>query len=303
MLRIFVVIVCATLYGGVAHAGSPSQQLNQMVEQLQQNPTDNALRENIIKFSLRQKYAPAVPEEARGHFVKAVTLLKEATTETDYDLPIQEYRKALLIAPWWSDAYYNLGIALELKQQYAEAIVNLKLSLMADPRGPGARAVQDKIYAVEAEQEKAAGVKAAEQAAKARQDAVYAGLDGGVWKAVSMDQAGQRWDLTAPNQFSYTYIEIHGHEMSGYFVQNPNTASGRLMTPNEIGVHLRGLPATTFSSRQFIIPLQFGDGGWNCDDREMETMEINISQDGQAITTVAKCSGTLKSTTTYNRIR
>ncbi len=281
-----------------SYADSPREQLNQMVEQLQQNPTDNALREKVIKLALELKPAPAVPEEARRHFVMAATLQKQAKTEADYDLPIQEYGKALLIAPWWSDAYYNLGIALELKRRYTEAIGNLKLSVLADPQGTGVRAAQDKIYAIEAEQEKAASAQAAAQAAKVSLDAVYAGLDGGVWQAVYMiDQAGQRWDFTGPNVLSYVYIEIHGHEMTGYYVFNPNTAVGRV---NPIGRHLTTFPATAFSSRQFIISQTYGCGPSGLQPKNFET---NISQDGHNITQVEKCNGENMSTKAFNRIR
>ncbi|MEK6651447.1 MAG: tetratricopeptide repeat protein [Nitrospirota bacterium] len=142
------------LLGNAAYAESPREQLKQMVEQLQKSPTDNALREKIIKLAQEIKPAPAVPEEARRHFIKATTLQTEAKNPDDYDLPIQEYRQALLLAPWWSDAYFNLATAFELKLQYAEAIQNLKFSILASPEGPDARVAQDKIYALEAKQDK-----------------------------------------------------------------------------------------------------------------------------------------------------
>lgn len=58
------------------------------------------------------KPAPTVPEEAERSFVKGVAFLKEAKDAADFDLAVAAFRQALLIAPWWSDAYYNLGIAL-----------------------------------------------------------------------------------------------------------------------------------------------------------------------------------------------
>ena len=149
-MKLLGLIFGLLLLVNAANAESSREQFRQMVEQLQANPTDNALRENIIRLALKLKPAPAVPEEARRHFVKAVTLQKEAKSPEDYDLPIQEYRQALLLAPWWSDAYFDLASALELKQQYAEAIQNLKLSILASPEGPDARTAQDKVYALEA---------------------------------------------------------------------------------------------------------------------------------------------------------
>lgn len=149
-MKLWAVVFGVLILANVAGADSPREQLKQMVAQLQKSPSDGALREKIITLARKLKPAPAVPEEARRHFVKAVTLQKDAKSPEDYDLPIQEYRQALLLAPWWSDAYFDLASALELKQQYADAIQNLKLSMLASPGGPDARAAQDKVYALEA---------------------------------------------------------------------------------------------------------------------------------------------------------
>ena len=146
------VITC--LCSGTAAAQSPREQLNQLVQQLHQKPDDNALRERVIKLASHLKPQPAIPEEARRHFVKAVTLQKDAQKPEDYDLPINEYQQALLLAPWGSDAYFDLASALELKQQYPVAIQNLRLAMLANPGGSDARTAQDKIYALEAKQEK-----------------------------------------------------------------------------------------------------------------------------------------------------
>jgi len=228
MLSIAMISVGITCCGGAAHAQSSHVRLQQMVAQLQKAPDDNVLREQIARLAAVMRPHPVVPESARKHFVIAVTLQKEARTSGDYDLPIQEYRKALLIAPWWSDAYYNLATALELKQQYPEAIQDLKLSVLADPHGRGARAAQDKIYAVEAEQEKQSSAQAAEQAAKARLDAVYAGLDGGVWEAVLSVSRYGPYNSSDPSLDLHSFLEIHGNQIISYHVFNPNSPNGRL---------------------------------------------------------------------------
>ena len=176
--RLTLVIVFAVVYWNTAYAESPRTQIKQLVEQLQKTPDDNALREQIIQLASKLKPAPAIPEEARMHFVKAVTLQKDAKSPGDYDLPIQEYQQALLLAPWWSDAYFDLASALEHKQQYPEAIQNLKLSILASPNGQDARAAQDKIYALEAEQEKLVKDKAEQEQAAQADAAKYGWLEG-----------------------------------------------------------------------------------------------------------------------------
>lgn len=136
---------------GAAPVSSPRAELAAAIEQLQKTPDDAALREKIIRLARLVKPAPAVPEDARRHFVKAVTMQKAAKNPGDYDLPADEYRKALLLAPWWTDAYFNLAKVHELKKEFPEAIRNLKLSIAAGPEGPEARAAQDKIYELEAD--------------------------------------------------------------------------------------------------------------------------------------------------------
>jgi hypothetical protein len=62
-----------------AYAQTPCEELQQMVEQLQKIPSDNALREKIIKLAIELKPAPAIPEEAREPFVMGATVLKKAS--------------------------------------------------------------------------------------------------------------------------------------------------------------------------------------------------------------------------------
>src|SRR5258706_8210953 len=81
-----------------AYAQTPREELKQMVEQLQKSAGDNALREKIIKLAASIKPAPAIPEEARRFFVRAVTLQKDAKSPGDYAAAIAEYRQALAIA-------------------------------------------------------------------------------------------------------------------------------------------------------------------------------------------------------------
>lgn len=60
----FLVLIFGLLLANVAHAETPREQLQQMVEQLQKSPNDNALREKIIKLAPTLKPSPAVPDAA-----------------------------------------------------------------------------------------------------------------------------------------------------------------------------------------------------------------------------------------------
>lgn len=140
-----------------AHAQFPREQLNQMVEQLQKTPQDDALLEKIIKFAAEIKPAPAIPEEANRAFVKGNVFQKEAKDASGYALAITAYRDALRSAPWWGDAYFNLAIAQESAGKFDEAIVSVRNYMVSVSAGSAeAREAQNKIYALEAKGEIAA---------------------------------------------------------------------------------------------------------------------------------------------------
>src|SRR5688572_14745946 len=101
-----------------AHAQTPREQLQQMVEQLQKTPNDNALRERIIKLGAEIKPAPAIPEEARRSYVEGLTIVRLAKDSASQKLAIASFNEALKIAPWWGDAYHDLAVIQELIGQF-----------------------------------------------------------------------------------------------------------------------------------------------------------------------------------------
>jgi len=154
---VIIIFVCSLMLAQSAFCqgkiATPQQTLKQYISDLQNNPDDNALREKIIKYVQTMKQKPAIPEEARRYFVKAVTMQKEAKNTKGFEIAVTAYNQALLIAPWWPEAYYNLSIAMESSGQYDEAVQTLKLYLMTKPNASDVRAAQDKIYALEAKKE------------------------------------------------------------------------------------------------------------------------------------------------------
>jgi len=260
VVKLWILLFGVLILANAANADSAHEQLKQLVAQLQKSPSDSALREKIITLARKLKPAPAVPEDARRHFVKAVTLQKDAKSPEDYDLPIQEYQQALLLAPWWSDAYYDLSSALELKQQYTEAIQNLKLSILASPAGPDARAAQDKVYALEAKSEKA---NSYENSPAGKLDKFYKSLDGGRWEKrtgyAHNYKNGSDWGETSVSD-SNVYLEVRGHELISYPRDQCND----------------GCDTTTFDSREFEFMGRLA-GGFQ------KKVRVKISDDGQSI--------------------
>ncbi len=148
---------------------SPRAQLKESIEQLKASPDDAALREKIIALARTIKPRPAVSEDARRHFVMATTMQKKAKNPRDYAEAIAEYDAALLLAPWWADAYYNLSVVDEAAGRFDAARDALKLFLATKPKEADARQAQDRIYALEAQkklQVSEESTKAAESGAR-----------------------------------------------------------------------------------------------------------------------------------------
>lgn len=153
-LIIFIFTLLAP--AAAAYAQAPREELQQMVHQLQQSPSDNALREKIVKLATIIKPAPAIPEEANRAFVKGNVFQKEAKDASGYELAISAYSEALRAAPWWGDAYFNLSIAQESAGKFEEAIASTKSYMASVPTGSAdVREAQNKIYALEAKKEMA----------------------------------------------------------------------------------------------------------------------------------------------------
>jgi len=156
---LFLLVTCITLALANAQAQTPQATLNQCVADLQKNPNDYALREKIIRHVQAMKQKPAIPEEARRHFIEGNTLLKAAKDQRSYGLARDAYRQCLLVAPWWGDAYNNYAVALELSGQFDDAVNALKLYIATNPGEGETRKAQDKIYEIGAKKKLAAQEK------------------------------------------------------------------------------------------------------------------------------------------------
>lgn len=139
-----------------AQTSSPQQMLQQYLSDLQKTPNDNALREKIIKLAQKIKPAPTITVEAQRYMARGQAAVEDAKNKRDYVEAAKEFQKAVNAAPWWSDAYYNLGLTQEKAEQYPESIKNLKLYILAAPNAQDLQAVNIKIFKLEYKMEKAA---------------------------------------------------------------------------------------------------------------------------------------------------
>jgi hypothetical protein len=150
-----LLLAAAISFSCPGRAQSNDESFQQAVTDYQNSPSVDGA-DKVIKLAVAMEKLPPVPEEARKHFIKGGVLFKEAKSPADFTQALDEFKQAVQIAPWWAEARLNLALACESASEYASAIENLKLYLLFKLPDAEARVVQDKIYALEAKQEKAA---------------------------------------------------------------------------------------------------------------------------------------------------
>jgi Ankyrin repeats (3 copies) len=140
----------------LAPGQSAREKLSSLASQLQEGPNSQMVAEAILKISDQVKPPPAIPDKAHEHMVTGATFLKGAKSPEDFQQAVAEFQKAVLAAPWWGDAYYNLGVAEEAAGDYLAAKRDLQMHLDSNPGPSDAQAAKDKIYEIDAKAKLAA---------------------------------------------------------------------------------------------------------------------------------------------------
>lgn len=116
-----------------ALAKDPRAELAEAVREFRENRYEESPRLKVIRLAVRLKPAPEIPAEARQLFLQASGLIRQSSKPAALATPIRLLDRALDIAPWWGDAYYNLARAYELCEHYDEALQHLKYYLETNP--------------------------------------------------------------------------------------------------------------------------------------------------------------------------
>jgi tetratricopeptide (TPR) repeat protein len=184
----FMLIFTMTCF---VQAETTKDAFRQALREYQSAPSFEAAKK-VARLAAEMKELPAIPEEARRHFVRGSALFEEAKSQNDFTQATNEFVQAASLAPWWPKARYNTALASEAEGDYANAIANLKIYQQFKLSSKEAQAVQDKIWKLEIkkEMEAAANAKqktikdreAAEAQQKARAEAqIIVSMNNGTW--------------------------------------------------------------------------------------------------------------------------
>jgi tetratricopeptide (TPR) repeat protein len=90
-------------------------------------------------------YAKAIPIEAQYLYRKARELSEQGQT----GMALNYYKQAVVIAPRYSQAYYEMGNCLARLGQYPEAIKKYQRAIHIDPASPEPRERMDELMSRE----------------------------------------------------------------------------------------------------------------------------------------------------------
>jgi hypothetical protein len=116
---------------------------------------EGALWKKITSLYRSMKPKPAVPDEARRYMVRGQTAVAEARSAADFEAAAREFEMAARQAPFWPDAYYNLGVLRGKMGLYDDAIKGLEKYLDLSPDADDAEQVKTMVYQLEYKKTKA----------------------------------------------------------------------------------------------------------------------------------------------------
>lgn len=133
---------------------TPGSKLGQVMQWAAGQPGIAVVLAQKKALGQRLNPPPAIPEEAVRHTARGEAFLKGATNPADFQKGFDEFHQAWRLAPWWGDAWFNLGVAQKNAGNPQAAIASFKRFLLAAPTDRAAPQVQREIYGLEVEMEK-----------------------------------------------------------------------------------------------------------------------------------------------------
>ncbi len=137
-------------------------EFEQALASLKKDPSNNALREKIVRQAASFNPPLTVPEEAERYLARGKSAFEDAKEPAEFKDAVLQFLRARDAAPWYGPIYYSLGVAQSTAGYYKAARENLSLYLAWEHDPAGIKAAKDLIYQAEYKQEKAE----AEQAKK-----------------------------------------------------------------------------------------------------------------------------------------
>lgn len=184
IFTLHTVLLALLIFGivGQAYADNAEQALRGKLEALERSAggsTEEARLLGEIGAAMQALQGRPVPQEARRRMARGQAAVSAAQDAEGFGRAAEEYQAATVAAPWWADAYYNLGVIADKAGQYDLAMRSLKIYLAAGPDDTAA--VEDLIYKIEFRKEEAARAAGEERERQARERRERVRNLAGIW--------------------------------------------------------------------------------------------------------------------------
>lgn len=113
----------------------------------------------VFLFTCISSSAQPVSAEAKKYYDRGQAALETIKSNADYEAAINEFNKAVKLAPDWPDVYYALGQVQEKLEKYTEAIASYNKYITLAPTASNAGDVRTLINKLEYKVEKEQGFK------------------------------------------------------------------------------------------------------------------------------------------------
>jgi tetratricopeptide (TPR) repeat protein len=107
------------------------------------------LVERAIDVSFKMRPRPAVGPDALKHASAAVAGVKNAHNKQDFEAAQWEYQNALALAPWWTNAWFNLAALDEQLDDVDGARFALQSYLRSSPEAPDRATIAKRLHDLE----------------------------------------------------------------------------------------------------------------------------------------------------------
>ena len=112
---------------------------------------NESIKNSVLNLVRQLPGSPPLPEEARKHMIRAGILF----TGNDVKGSLNEYKKALKLAPYYSKLYFNTAMMYGELKNYDKAISYMKSYIDIAPEAPNIQEAKDEIIRWELLSEKA----------------------------------------------------------------------------------------------------------------------------------------------------
>jgi len=141
----------AEVHAKLAKAGeaAPELRFNLLLKEFGKDQDDNYVRGLLFDAAAKLPKLRPIPPEAGRLYQTAMLDLNKFTEYPEWDRPLAELRRVVEIAPWWSQVYYELAMAMQRNGQYEWACEQMELYLSSKPPAAELKKAREEYVAME----------------------------------------------------------------------------------------------------------------------------------------------------------